>query len=88
MAVKVTLPCRIPGNQSCLRFLHGNEQGVVEGVVVKLGHGAQIFLESLGFKEFLDALFQPVCDLTDLLGVFIFCHSKPPIFCFQIESPG
>ena len=88
MAVKVALPCRVPCNQGGFRLLHGDEQRVVEGVVIKLGHGAQIFLEPLGFKEFLDALFQPVCDLTDLLGVPVFCHSKPPIFCFQIESPG
>ena len=34
------------------------EQRVVEGIVVELGHRAEIFLEPLGFKKLLDALFQ------------------------------
>ena len=74
MAVKVALPCRVPGNQRCLRLLHGDEQGVVERIVVKLGHRAKVFLEAFRFKEFLDALFQLVRYLADLLGIFVLRH--------------
>ena len=74
MAVKVALPCRVPGNQRCLRLLHGDEQGVVERIVVKLGHRAKVLLEAFRFKEFLDTLFQLVRDLADLLGILVLRH--------------
>ena len=66
-----------------LRLLHRNEQRVVEGIVVELGHRAEIFLEPLGFKKLLDALFQLVRDFADLLCIFVFSHFKPPFrICF------
>ena len=78
LTVKVALPRGITGNIGCLRLLHRNEQRVVEGIVVELGHRAEIFLEPLGFKKLLDALFQLVRDLADLLCIFVFSHLKPP----------
>ena len=78
LTVKVALPRGITGNIGCLRLLHRNEQRVVEGIVVELGHRAEIFLEPLGFKKLLDALFQLVRDFADLLCIFVFSHLKPP----------
>ena len=80
MTVKIPLPCGIPGNQSGFRFLHGDEQSVVEGIIIELGHCAKIFLESFRFKQLLDALFQLVCDLTDLLRIFVFSQSMHLLF--------
>ena len=55
------LPACLPRCKlGCLRLLHRNEQRVVEGIVVELGHRAEVFLEPLGFKQLLDALFQLV----------------------------
>ena len=83
LTVKVTLPRGITGNIGCLRLLHRNEQRVVEGIVVELGHRAEVFLEPLGFKKLLDALFQLVRDFADLLCVFVFSHLEPPfLICF------
>ena len=36
------------------------------------------FLEPLGFKKLLDALFQLVRDFSDLLGIPVFSHLRPP----------
>ena len=83
LTVKVALPRGITGNIGCLRLLHRNEQRVVEGIVVELGHRAEIFLEPLGFKKLLDALFQLVRDFADLLCISVFSHIKPPFrICF------
>ena len=81
---KIALPRGISGNKGSIRFLHGNEKCVVERVIVKLGHRAKVFLETLGFKEFLDALFQLICDFTDLLGILVFSHFRPPYFSNSI----
>ena len=87
LTVKVTLPRGITGNIGCLRLLHRNEQRVVEGIVVELGHRAEIFLEPLGFKKLLDALFQLVRDFADLLCIFVFSHFKPPfLICFLAKK--
>ena len=43
LTVKVALPRGITGNIGCLWLLHRNEQRVVEGIVVELGHRAEIF---------------------------------------------
>ena len=83
LTVKVALPRGITGNIGCLRLLHRNEQRVVEGIVVELGHRAEVFLEPLGFKKLLDALFQLVRNLADLLCILVFNHLKPPfLICF------
>ena len=82
LTVEVTLPRGITGNIGCLRLLHRNEQCVVEGIVVELGHRAEVFLESLRFKKLLDALFQLVRDFADLLCIFVFSHLKPPFLIF------
>ena len=83
LTVKVALPRGITGNVGCLRLLHRNEQRVVEGIVVELGHRAEIFLEALGFKKLLDALFQLVRNFADLLCISVFSHLKPPfLICF------
>ena len=83
LTVKVALPRGITGNIGCLRLLHRNEQRVVEGIVVELGHRAEIFLEPLGFKQLLDALFQLVRNFADLLCISVFSHLKPPFrICF------
>ena len=83
LTVKVALPRGITGNIGCLWLLHRNEQRVVEGIVVELGHRAEIFLEPLGFKQLLDALFQLVRNFADLLCIFVFSHLKPPFHvCF------
>ena len=83
LTVKVALPRGITGNIGCLRLLHRNEQRVVEGIVVELGHRAEIFLEPLGFKQLLDALFQLVRNFADLLCISVFSHLKPPFHvCF------
>ena len=88
LTVKVALPRGITGNIGCLRLLHRNEQRVVEGIVVELGHRAEIFLEPLGFKKLLDALFQLVRDFADLLCIFVFSHLKPPfLICFWAKKP-
>ena len=88
LTVKVALPRGITGNIGCLRLLHRNEQRVVEGIVVELGHRAEIFLEPLGFKKLLDALFQLVRNLADLLCIFVFSHFKPPFrICFGEKKP-
>ena len=87
LTVKVALPRGITGNIGCLRLLHRNEQRVVEGIVVELGHRAEIFLEPLGFKKLLDALFQLVRDFADLLCIFVFSHLKPPfLICFWAKK--
>ena len=87
LTVKVTLPRGITGNVGCFRLLHCNEQRVVEGIVVELGHRAEIFLEPLGFKQLLDALFQLVRDFADLLCIFVFSHLKPPfLICFWAKK--
>ena len=87
LTVKVALPRGITGNIGCLRRLHCNEQRVVEGIVVELGHRAEIFLEPLGFKQLLDALFQLVRDFADLLCIFVFSHLKPPfLICFWAKK--
>ena len=90
LTVKVALPRGITGNIGCLRLLHRNEQRVVEGIVVELGHRAEIFLEPLGFKKLLDALFQLVRDFADLLCIFVFSHLKPPfLICSgQKQTPS
>ena len=84
MTVKIALPRGISGNEGSVRFLHGDKKCIVERVVVKLGHRAKVFLETLGFKEFLDAPFQFICDFTDLLGIFVFSHFRPPYFSNSI----
>jgi len=87
LTVKVALPRGITGNIGCLWLLHRNEQRVVEGIVVELGHRAEIFLEPLGFKKLLDALFQLVRDFADLLCIFVFSHLKPPfLICFWAKK--
>ena len=78
LTVKVALPRGITGNIGCLRLLHRNEQRVVERIVIELGHCAEIFLETLRFKQFLDTLFQLVRDFSDLLGISVFSHLRPP----------
>ena len=90
LTVKVALPRGITGNIGCLRLLHRNEQRVVEGIVVELGHRAEIFLEPLGFKKLLDALFQLVRDFADLLCIFVFSHIRPPFpfYLGQRKAPS
>ena len=78
LTVKVTLPRGITSNIGCLRLLHRNEQRVVERIVIELGHCAEIFLKTLRFKQFLDTLFQLVRDFSDLLGIPVFSHLRPP----------
>ena len=59
MAVKLLLPRLIPCHQSSLRFLHGDQKGVIKTVIMKLGHGIQIFCISLRSKDFFYSLLQP-----------------------------
>ena len=59
MAVKLLLPRLIPCHQSSLRFLHGDQKGVIKTVIMELGHGIQIFCISLRSKDFFYSLLQP-----------------------------
>ena len=90
LTVKVALPRGITGNIGCLRLLHRNEQCVVEGIVVELGHRAEIFLKPLGFKQLLDALFQLIRDFADLLCASVFSHIRPPFpfYSGQKKAPS
>ena len=62
MALKVLLLGAIPGYQSGIRELHGNQQGIVEAVVVELGHGGKIGLVLLGIKKITQSLPQLLRD--------------------------
>ena len=73
LTVEVALPCGVTGNVGCLRLLHCNEQGVVERVVVKFGHRAEVFLIPFRVEQLLDALFQLV---RDLLPPYPICRTE------------
>ena len=74
MAVEVALPCRVTGDQRCIRLLHGDEKRIVKRVVVELGHRFQILFEAFGLKQLLESLFQLIGNFPDLLGVSVFSH--------------
>ena len=58
--------------------LHMNEDGIVDGIAVKPGHGAEIIKIPLTLEKFLDVLLYPVNDFFDTfpVGGFLVCHSE------------
>ncbi len=58
--------------------LHMNENGIIDGIAVKPGHGAEIIKIPFTLKKFLDVLFYPGNDFFDTfpVGGFLVCHGK------------
>ena len=69
IAVKFIPPLVVARHK--LAALHGNEDGVVEAVIVETGHRVQIGLEASALKQIHDAGFQPVGDLFHAVGAVL-----------------
>ena len=67
--------------------LHMDEKGVVDGIVVKPGHGAEVVKIPLAQEKLLDVLLDPGNDFFDtfLVGGSLVCHSGSS---FQTDSPA
>ena len=90
LPAEVLLPGSVSGNQGGIRLLHGDQDRIVQGIIVEFGERLQIVLESFTLKQRLDTGFQLVGDLLDLIKlggigfIFLFRHGEPP---FRISSP-
>ena len=65
MTLMLFLPGLIAGHQCGVRFLHGDQQRVVQGVVVELGHRGKIGLIGLALEKGGDAGLQLIGDGLD-----------------------
>ena len=71
MALKVVSPLAKTGNQRGVRLLHGNQQRIVEAVIMELGHRREIGFVLFTFKKGLYSGFQTVSDLFHALGIVL-----------------
>ena len=84
LPAEVLLPGSVSGNQGGIRLLHGDQDRIIQGIIVELGERLQIVLESFTLKQRLDTGFQLVGDLLDLIKlggigfIFLFRHGEPP----------
>ncbi len=69
MALELVLPLVVARHQGGVRLLHGDQEGVVEAVIVELGHGGEVVFILFALKKGLNTGFQPVGDLFHALGV-------------------
>ena len=69
MALELVLPLVVARHQGGVRLLHSNQKGIVEAVIVELGHGGEIIFIPLTLKKGLNTGFQLVGDLFHALGV-------------------
>ena len=58
--------------------LHMDEDGVVDGIAVKPGHGAEVIKIPFTLEKLLDVLLYPRNDFFDTFPVigFLVCHGK------------
>ena len=68
VALKLVFPSGKARDQGSVGLLHGNQEGVVEAVIMKLRHNAQILFVAFAVKEFRNALLQTVGNLLELFG--------------------
>ena len=71
MALKVVPPLTKTGNQRGVRLLHGDQQRIVEAVIMELGHRREIGFVLFTFKKGLYSGFQTVSDLFHALGIVL-----------------
>ena len=71
MALKVVPPLAKTGNQRGVRLLHGDQQRIVEAVIMELGHRRKIGFVLFTFKKGLYSGFQTVSDLFHALGIVL-----------------
>ena len=69
MALELVFPFVIARHQGGVRLLHGDQEGVVEAVIVELGHGGEVVFILFALKKGLNTGFQLVGDLFHALGV-------------------
>ena len=93
LSAEILLPGSVSGNQSGVRLLHGDQNCVVQGVVMELGKRLQIILECFTFKECLDSGLQLICDFLYLIELrrigfiwFLFRHEFSPFLAWTHES--
>ena len=68
MTLVLFLPGLITGDQCGVRLLHGDQQRIVQGVIVELGHRGKVSLVGLALKQGGDAGFQLIGDGFDPVG--------------------
>ncbi len=51
-----------PGYKGCVRLLHVDEHGIVDGIAVEPGHGTEILRVSVALKQALDFLLNAISD--------------------------
>ena len=71
MAFKVVPPLAKTGNQRGVRLLHGDQQRIVEAVIMELGHRREIGFVLFTFKKGLYSGFQTVSDFFHTLGIVL-----------------
>ena len=69
VAVKFIPPLVVARHK--LAALHGNEDGVVEAVIMEAGHCVKVGLEAVTFKQIHDAGFQLVGNLFHAVGAVL-----------------
>ena len=68
IALKLVFPSGKARDQGSIGLLHGNQEGVVEAVIMKLRHNAQILFVAFAVEQLRNALLQAVGNLLELFG--------------------
>ena len=68
VALKLIFPSGKARDKGSVGLLHGDQEGVVEAVIMKLRHNAQILLVAFAVEQLRNALLQTVGNLLELFG--------------------
>ena len=90
---KLLLPGGVSGYQCGIRFLHGDQDRIIQGIIMELGKRLQILLEFVAFKKCLYSGLQLIRDCLYLLKLrrvgFLFCaHKHSSDFFFSETGLG
>ena len=67
LPAEVLLPGSIPGDQCGVGLLHGDQDRIVQGIIVEFGERLQVILEGLALEKRLNTGFQLVGDFLNLI---------------------
>ena len=73
MTIVILLPGNVASYETCVWLLHGDQNRVVQRIVMKLRHRAKISLIVVAFKNLVYTLLQPLRDLPDLFLSLLRC---------------
>ena len=82
LAAELLLPGSVTGHKGGVRLLHGDENRVVQRIIMKLGQGLQVLSEFVTFEERLDSCLQLIGN-----GFYFLKLRGIGLICFQCAFP-